>query len=264
MSVNPITRKVNREIVVVLGWGPAILLQLAHPLVATAVAEHSGFRRDLFGYLTRARRTIGAMLALTFGTEATVQSSADAINAIHDRVSGAIDERAGVFAAGTRYSAHDPELLRWVHATLMREIPLAYEVLVGPLTDEERDQYYLESSEMERHLGMPHGFLPRNRGELERYLDTMFSSGQLHVTDTARHLATTLLSPHVGPVPIPFAPARRITMGLLPPEIRSAYGFSWSERDEAAFNWWARAIRRTRGATPRILREWPQARRSRS
>jgi uncharacterized protein (DUF2236 family) len=261
VSVNPITRKVNREIVVVFGWGPAILLQLAHPLVATAVNEHSGFRRDLFGYVTRARRTIGAMLALTFGTETTARASADAINAIHDRVSGALDDNAGAFTAGTRYSAHDPELLRWVHATLMHEIPLAYELLVGPLTSEERDQYYVESSEMEAHLGMPRGFLPRNRADLEHYLETMFSSGQLCVTDTARHLASNLLSPHVGPVPIPFAPARRITMGLLPPQIRSAYGFRWSEHDEAAFKWWARAVKRTRALTPRVFREWPQARR---
>jgi uncharacterized protein (DUF2236 family) len=89
----------------------------------------------------------------------------------------------------------------------------------------------------------------------------MFSSGQLSVTNTARRLAGNLLSPHVGPVPIPFAPARRITIGLLPPQIRSGYGFSWTERDEAAFTWWARAVKRTRAITPRMLREWPQARR---
>lgn len=32
-------RKVNREVVVLLGWGPAILMQFAHPLVAGGVAQ---------------------------------------------------------------------------------------------------------------------------------------------------------------------------------------------------------------------------------
>ena len=42
----------QREVVVLLGWGRAILLQLAHPLVAAGVAEHSGFGGgplDMFG-----------------------------------------------------------------------------------------------------------------------------------------------------------------------------------------------------------------------
>ena len=39
---------------------------------------------------------------------------------------------AGAFPAGASYSAHDAELLRWVHATLLDSIPLTYELLVGP------------------------------------------------------------------------------------------------------------------------------------
>ena len=39
----PVSHRVNREAVVVLGWGRAILLQLAHPLVAAGVGAHSGF-----------------------------------------------------------------------------------------------------------------------------------------------------------------------------------------------------------------------------
>src|SRR5262245_2235817 len=36
-----VTWRVNREIIVVAGWGRAILLQLAHPLIAAGVADHS-------------------------------------------------------------------------------------------------------------------------------------------------------------------------------------------------------------------------------
>src|SRR5690606_28366098 len=40
----PISRIVNAERVVLLGWTRAILLQFAHPLIAAAIHEHSDFR----------------------------------------------------------------------------------------------------------------------------------------------------------------------------------------------------------------------------
>ncbi len=39
-----VTARINGERLAVLGWGRAILLQLAHPMVAAGVAEHSTFR----------------------------------------------------------------------------------------------------------------------------------------------------------------------------------------------------------------------------
>ena len=49
------------------------------------------------------------------GLPAEVQRAADAINAVHDRVHGELRTGVGPFEAGHRYSAHDPELQRWVH-----------------------------------------------------------------------------------------------------------------------------------------------------
>ena len=60
--------KLHREIVLLAGWGRAILLQVAHPLVAQGVADHSGFAAERWARVGRLKRTIGAMLALTFGT----------------------------------------------------------------------------------------------------------------------------------------------------------------------------------------------------
>ena len=50
-----------------LGWSRAILLQLAHPLIAAGVAEHSSFRAGAFTAIVRLHETIRSMLALTFG-----------------------------------------------------------------------------------------------------------------------------------------------------------------------------------------------------
>ena len=135
-----VTWKINREIVVVAGWGRAILLQFAHPLVATGIAEHSHFSGSLLSSVRRLHSTVGAMLALTFGDDEAAIAAAAGINSIHDRVSGSLPEAAGAVTRGERYSAHDPELLAWVHATLLESVPMTYALLVGQLTSAQRDR----------------------------------------------------------------------------------------------------------------------------
>src|SRR2546428_3358008 len=115
----PMTWRLHREVVLLDGWGRAILLQLAHPLVAQGVADHSGFATQRRGHVKRLKRTLRAMLALTFGTPEEAEKAAAGINRIHDRVHGRLAQAAGAFAPGTPYSAHDPALLAWVHVTLI-------------------------------------------------------------------------------------------------------------------------------------------------
>ena len=90
-----VTWKVNREVVVVAGWGRAILLQLAHPSVAAGVHGHSGFRGSLRASFQRLHSTVGAMLSLTFGHTEEMIAAAAGINAIHDRVQGRVNAPAG-------------------------------------------------------------------------------------------------------------------------------------------------------------------------
>ena len=94
--------------------------------------------------------------------------------------------RWGVARAGEAYSAHDPDLQRWVHATLLDSIPLTYELLVGPLTLPERDRYCSEAAIMEPLLGMPAGWLPRDSAQLDTYMREMLAGGRIVVTDTSR------------------------------------------------------------------------------
>lgn len=256
-----ISWKVNREIVVVAGWGRAILLQLAHPLVGAGVKEHSRFRGSLSASLARLRSTIGAMLSLTFGDDDEAIAAAAGINVIHDRVSGRLQGAAGGFAAGERYSAHDAELLRWVHATLLDSILLTYELLVGPLTAEERDRFCAESAVMEPLLDIPAGLLPRNTRELDAYMRNTLGSDSIAVTGSARTLARAVLFPPRWRLLWPaFRPMQLITIGLLPAGIRQAYGLAWTARESRALSRWAAAVRWLRRLTPSFLREWPASR----
>jgi uncharacterized protein (DUF2236 family) len=249
--------------VLLAGWGRAILLQLAHPLVARGVVEHSGFTTDRWGRVRRLHRTLHAMLALTFGPAEDAGAAATRINAIHDRVHGRLDHAAGGEPAGAPYSAHDPALLTWVHATLLDSFLGAYRLFVGPLDPVAADRYCLESSGIEARLGIPAGRLPRTESALRAYLEAMLASGVLEVTDTARALAREVLAP---PAPRILRPALWLAalpaVGLLPPSIRVGYGLPWDARRARALALVAGATRVSLPLVPPPLRYWGAARRA--
>jgi len=256
-----VTWKIHREVVLLLGWARAILLQISHPMVARGVADHSTFVVEGRAQWRRLLRTLDAMLTLTFGTADQVAEVARGINAIHDRVHGQLPEATSGVRGGRVYSAHDPELLGWVHATLLDSFLLTYELYVGSLALEEKDRYCAEASAIESLLGIPPGRVPVSLEGLQHYMAEMLASGEIMVTDTARTLAREIVSP-----PLPRA-ARPIVwlmqlpaVGLLPPPIREAYGLAWDSRREAALRASAACVRGLLPLTPSVLRHWPAAR----
>jgi uncharacterized protein (DUF2236 family) len=251
-----VTWQVNREAIVIAGWGRAILLQLAHPAVAAGVHGHSSFRGSLRASFRRLHSTAGAMLAITFGETDEMITAAARINAIHDRVHGQVGD-----GTGRTYSAHDRDLQRWVHATLLESLPLTYERLVRTLTPRERDQYCAEAAIMEPLLGMPAEWLPRDASQLDAYVRDMLAGGSLAVTDTSRALAHAVLYPPNWQVAWPaFRAMQLLTIGSLPPAIRQAYGFEWRARDERALARWTALLRTSRRLLPPFAREWPATR----
>ncbi|MFB3854144.1 MAG: oxygenase MpaB family protein [Vicinamibacterales bacterium] len=252
-----IAEKINGERAVVLGWGRAILLQLAHPLVAAGVAEHSRLASHRIARLGRLHSTVRAMRRLTFGDEHAVLRTAASINAIHDRVNGTLRLASGLFPEGTRYSATDPALLAWVHATLLDSLPLAYEQFVGPLTETEKDSFCAESAPAARLLRIPEDIIIFSRAQLDRYMRGMLSSPQIAVASTARQLASDLLYPPLTDATRPAAWLMRlVTLGLLPATIREAYGFPWRSGDERRFERLSAALRRLRKHVPASLARW--------
>jgi len=256
-----VSHRVNAERLAVLGWSRAILLQLAHPLVAAGVAEHSGFRSGGLAAISRLHHTIRAMLALTFGDDSTHRAALDSIRAIHRRVHGRLPAAAGTFAAGTPYSAEDPDLVLWVHATLLESIPLIYELVVAPLTAEERDRYCAEAAPIAIDLGARAAEVPRTWPAVTAYLDRMYASGAIAVSAEARELAAAVLSPPFAHLVAPAAWANRLlTIGLLPDDIRRQYGLTWSEARRPALRRLAGVLRAARRVTPAALALWPEAR----
>ena len=259
-----VARRVNGERLAVLGWGRAVLLQFAHPLVAAGVAEHSDFRSSPRDKVERFGRTLRAMLALTFGSPADAERAARAIDAIHGRVNGRLPEAVGVFPAGTPYSARDPDLLRWVHATLLESTLLAYTALVGPLSRAEQDRYCAETAWIGPLLGAPAELVPRDTTQLRAYLAGMYASGQIVVGPTGRMLGRALFESEPGPAGLVDLPLRLsyglVTAGFLTPTLRAAYGFRWSRAHAVAFLALSRASRAIVPRLPDRARRWPEAR----
>jgi uncharacterized protein (DUF2236 family) len=251
--------KVNREWAVLLGGTRAVLLQLAHPLVALGVSNHSNYMTDPFG---RAERTFILGEKLTFGPTRTARQAARTINNLHKHVHGHLPAAAGPFAGGTHYDARDPRLLLWVHATLVDTLLLSYTVFIGPLTHAEEAQYYAESKEIAHLLGLLPADMPEGIDDLRHYVHTMVHSNQLAPTIQARELASQTLFPPAPDILRPLMHLNlNITNALLPQPVREIYSLEWSKSQQRAFAAFARSLRLVVPRLPACLRELPLTRR---
>lgn len=252
-----VTWRVNRDRVMLLGGGCALLLQLAHPLVAAGVADHSSFKADP---LQRLNRTLDATLSMIFGTLAEAERAAAQIRAVHGRVRGTLTERTGPFEAGTSYDAGDPDLLLWVQATLVDTSMRAFELFVRPFDDGERGRYYEETKVTARLLGIPDPKLPATYESFARYFDETLRGADIAVGRVGRDLAAHVLRPRVPLVPRPaLVWASAFTIGLLPTTARHKYGYEWSAARERSFRRRVGFVRATTRALPPRLRLFPQA-----
>ena len=238
-----ITRRINRENILLLGGGRALLMQLAHPKVALGVDEHSDFRKQP---IRRLRRTIRMTMAIVFGDRETALGAARAVNQVH----------AGV--RGRDYRALDPDLLLWVHATLADTALVTYETFVQRLSVRERETFYQEFKLMGELLGIPSARFPDSLRGFAAYLEQMMSSGPVRVDRRALELARQVLRPGVRLLPGPvMVPLEIITTGLLPPTLREQYGLAWGPQQQRVFRLAVKTLPRIISLTPPRIRVWP-------
>ena len=243
-----------------VGWLRALLLQIAHPLIAAGVADHSTFRGSTSASRSRLHQTIQAMLAITFGTPEQHDAAIERIRAIHRRVHGMLAVPVGTFPAGTPYSAEDPDLLLWVHVTLIESVVLAYEQLVEPLSSVDRDRYCADSAEVAIALGARPDQIPRTWQALRDCVAQR--SDRLAVGPQAQQMASVLLSPLRmrfvrGAVA---APLVLLAAGQLPPRMRAEYGLPWNGWRARLFPVAVTLLRLARRLTPNRLAIWACAR----
>ena len=249
--------KVNREIVLLLAGGRALLMQLAHPKVAAGVAAHSDFEKDPLG---RLHRTMSSMWAIIFDEIDHARAVLQQIEAVHRRVQGTVPGSEAT--AGEPYRALDQDLLLWVHATLIDSALAAYDLFVAPLSASERQHYYNDSRKLALLFGIDEPMIPETLESFQTYFFGMLQSGAVVPGATARRLARSILYPR----PWLLRPAgplfRLLTAGLLPESLRRGYGLDWNEKREKRYRRAAKLIRIFRLGLPALVRIVPNARRA--
>jgi uncharacterized protein (DUF2236 family) len=243
-----VARHVNAQTAILLGGGRALLLQLAHPMVAAGVADHSDFDRDAFARLAN---TLDLTLTVSFGDEHQRRAAAARVADTHRHVSGTRADRP--------YRALDADLLLWVHATLVDSALVTFERFVASTGPAARARYHEEMKRQAVFFGVPEGRMPGSFEDFRRYVDEMVAS--LEVTGDARDLSRGVLHP---PSPLPLRPlvglSRFVTVGLLPERIRTGYGLEWDMRHERILDALAAGIRAGIPVFPDAWRRWPHAR----
>ncbi len=275
--------RLNREAALLLGAGPmAVLLQIAHPLVAEGVAQHSTFTTDPWARLVG---TLRSYLRIVYGSGPTARSEIRRLNGLHRSVAGPVSDPVAAARFGGAYTARDPELSLWVHATLVWATLVTVERWLGAVGREERAGFYGETLVVGRLFGVPDARLPPDVEAFEAYIAAMLGpDGPVHPSDVSRDLARAILHPPLAPVVERGALARRLgaasrpagrvlrlaprsaltpllvpAVGLLPASLRAEFGLPWGPAERAIDAWLTTGWRLWRPVFPPSVRWFPQA-----
>jgi uncharacterized protein (DUF2236 family) len=235
-AADSMVRRLHRERLVLFSGVRALLMQACDPLAVVGFQRHSVIFDDP---QARLLRTDERMSRIYFGTKEEAEETGRVVQTMHRRVQGKTPAKYGPIPKGTPYDASDPKLGLWVLATLADSALVYYERIFGALDPAERERYWSEYRQVGELLGLPPDSMPATHGELKEYVDGRLHDGSLWISDERRELAVRMIlePPYSGLLRAAVMPVtetvRLISTGLLPPEIRRLFGFSWDPGREA-------------------------------
>jgi uncharacterized protein (DUF2236 family) len=126
----------KNPIALFVGGTAAVILELAEPSVRAGIWEYSSFRKNPLG---RLQRTGLAAMITVYGARSIAEPMIARVVRMHAAIQGKTP-------AGASYSASDPRLLTWVHATAAFGFGEAYNRYVSPLSEAEFNSLYFEGT----------------------------------------------------------------------------------------------------------------------
>ncbi|MFI9449652.1 oxygenase MpaB family protein [Amycolatopsis sp. NPDC052450] len=233
--------------------GQVLVLQVAHPVVAAGVRDHSDYVEDPW---TRLMRTAASLSIYIYGGPEGARYEADRLRALHRSFTG-------VDADGRRYSALNPHAYAWVHATLVM-VPVDTQRFYGtPMTPSEVDEYYAQMCDVGRLLGLREQDLPPTWPEFERYYADMLGGfGPNETISTLFETIRTVKKPWRWLPDKRWVRLRRwqyrgqmfVIRGTLPPALRDRLGLQWTADDQRRFDRFRTAVRLIGRLVPVTLR----------
>jgi uncharacterized protein (DUF2236 family) len=237
----------------------ALLLQAVHPAAMAGVLDHSDFRADPWGRLSRTANYVGTV---AFGSSDEVDEIGRRVRGVHAKVRG-IDGRTG-----RTYSARDPHLLLWVHCCEVESFLTAFQRGGGGLTSAEVDAYYAEQTRSAAVVGLDPDQVPSSAAEMTTYFRRM--RPELHADERTWRAARYVLVPPM-PAWVQLAtPARPawfagagLSGALLPRWARRLYRLPGLPVTDVAATVGLRAVRAAMQQAPERYRVGPHLRAAR-
>jgi uncharacterized protein (DUF2236 family) len=132
------------DIAAIVGGLRGLLIQAAHPEVVAGVGDHSRYREDPMGRLSR---TSAYVTATTYGAMPEVEQAVARVRRVHGPI-------AGISVRGIPYDASAPGLSAWVHNALTDSFLVANQVYgANPLSPADAIRFVREQTEVGRLLG---------------------------------------------------------------------------------------------------------------
>ena len=235
-------------------------MQNMHPQLGAAVKDHSIFFTERIPRLFRSLYPIGGVV---FDADRAPQTAA-AVRDYHIGIRG-VDDR------GRPYSALNPDVFYWAHATFFMGTILTAEHFGDGLTEQQKRQLFDEHVTWYRMYGMSMRPVPATWEEFQAYWNRMCTE-VLENTWAAREVLNLSTMPKpptaqwipdavwsallaaVGPFVV------WVTVGLYDESVRQLMGYSWSARDAMLHRLFGRTVNLAFKFVPRRLRMHPRAR----
>ncbi|KAB8072661.1 hypothetical protein BDV29DRAFT_202213 [Aspergillus leporis] len=211
--------QILQEGILFAGSGSALLLQAAFPGIRSrtsdthdagnGTADSSNLATELGDAL---QANLSYIACLVFGTRQEKKTLLDLLSNSQPPLRGS-----------ENFSSHRPTQL-WVAATLYATATDFYQRVYGRVNYQTAEKAYVEFTSLMHAVGIPPGTWPENRQAFWRYWDDQIE--QLTVTADAHKFAQDLIhrTDYPGWVSVMKPFLRVLTIEMLPPRIREAYG----------------------------------------
>lgn len=249
-----IARQVHGERIVGALYGQrALLIGALDPLTYTATILGTRSSNRPFRRLARTAKIQEIVL---LGTKQEADEALRAVRRLHGRVQGRLPVRAGQYGAGTPYSALSPVSMLWTLAVIADSAREIYEVMVRPLSAEEREGLWRDYMRFGELFGLPREAMPLSFREFDAWIGRRLASPELQATPHAMAMAPLIAFDH--PIPAIMRPGLHLNnlvlKGTLPERVRRIFGIRWTAAHEACFQAVATAHRRGGRALPHRIR----------
>jgi len=237
LGPDSVSWKVIGDAAAFVGGVRALIVQTAHPEVVAGVEQHSRYREDPLGRLTR---TSYYVTETTYGAMPEVEQAVAMVRGAHGPVRG----RSG---RGRPYSAGHPELAAWVHNVLTESFLAAYQAYgPSPLSPDEADCFVEEQTRIGTLLGADP--MPTTAEALAAWVR---DHPALARTDDLRHAMEFLQDPPLSlPVKLGYRPLFNAAVATVPARILEITGLSVPRRARQIGGVTVNSLRWALGSSP--------------